>query len=57
MIDSLITKRLARAFPGAFINSSLEFIAHRKANAYFRLEDCMNETDVKCKLFERNGNK
>lgn len=52
MVDSIVTKRLARAFPNSFINTSLEFIAHKEANEYFRLEDCNNEFDVKCKVLE-----
>ena len=52
MVDSLITKKLARAFPNSFINTALEFIAHKEANEYFRLEDCNNEFDVKCKVLE-----
>ena len=40
------------AFPTSFINSALEFIAHKEANEYFRLEDCENEFDVKCKVLE-----
>ena len=52
MVDSLVTRKLARAFPDSFINTSLEFIAHPKANEYFRLEDCENEFDVKCKVLE-----
>lgn len=52
MVDSLVTKKLAVAFPNSFINTSLEFIAHKEANEYFRLEDCNNEFDVKCKVLE-----
>ena len=52
MVSSLVTKKLAKAFPGSFINSSLEFIAHKEANEYFRLEDCNSEFDVKCKTLE-----
>ena len=52
MVDSLTTKKLSRAFPNSFINTSLEFIAHLKANEYFGLEDCENELDVKCKVLE-----
>lgn len=52
MVDSIVTKKLTRAFPDSFINTSLEFIAHLKANEYFRLEDCENEFDVKCKVLE-----
>ena len=52
MVDGLVTKKLARAFPNSFINTALEFIAHKEANEYFRLEDCNNEFDVKCKVLE-----
>lgn len=52
MIDSLVTRKLARAFPKSFINPALEFIAHKEANEYFLLEDCKTEFDVKCKVLE-----
>ena len=52
MVDSNITKRLSAAFPKSFINCSLEFIAHRTANEWFRLEDCETELDVQCKVLE-----
>ena len=52
MVDSNITNRLFSAFPKSFINGSLEFIAHRTANEYFRLEDCRTELDVQCKVLE-----
>ena len=52
MVDSLVTKKLALAFPKSFINTALEFIAHKEANEWFRLEDCENEFDVKCKVLE-----
>ena len=52
MVDSLVTKKLARAFPNSFINTALEFIANKEANSYFRLEDCADEFDVKCKVLE-----
>ena len=52
MIDSLVTRKLARAFPKSFINPALEFIAHKEANEYFLLEDCYTELDVKCKVLE-----
>ena len=35
-----------------FINYNMEFIAHRKANEYFRLENCETELDLKCKVLE-----
>jgi hypothetical protein len=52
MVDSNITKRLSASFPKSFINCALEFIAHRTANEYFRLEDCETELDVRCKVLE-----
>ena len=52
MVDSLVTRKLAKSFPKSFINTGLEFIAHKEANEYFRLEDCQNEFDVKCKILE-----
>lgn len=52
MVGSEITKKLIHAFPKSFINGGLEFIAEREANEYFRLEDCENELDVKCKVLE-----
>lgn len=52
MVNSFITKKLARSFTGSFINASLEFIAHKESNEYFLLEDCKNELDVKCKVLE-----
>ena len=52
MVDVIITKRLAAAFPKSFINCNLEFIAHAKANEYFILRDCETELDVKCKILE-----
>lgn len=52
MVDSNITKRLAAAFPKSFINCALEFIAHRTANEWFRIEDCETELDVQCKVLE-----
>ena len=52
MVDAIITKKLNRAFPRSFINIGLDFIAHKEANEYFRLEDCETEFDVKCKVLE-----
>ncbi len=52
MVDSYVTKKLAKAFPRSFINTALEFIAHKEANEWFRLEDCETEIDVKCKVLE-----
>ena len=39
-------------FPNSFINHNGEFIAEKKSNTYFRLEDCKTELDVKCKVLE-----
>ena len=52
MVDSLVTRKLGRAFPNSFINTNLEFIAHKEANEYFRLDECNNEFDIKCKVLE-----
>lgn len=52
MVDTIITKKLYHAFPRSFINTNLEFIAHKQANEYFCLEDCETEFDVKCKVLE-----
>lgn len=52
MVDFLVTRKLGKAFPNSFINSSLEFIAHKQANEYFVLRDCETELDVKCKVLE-----
>ena len=52
MIDNLVVKKLITAFPNSYVYTSLEFIAYPSANQYFRLEDCENEFDVKCKILE-----
>ena len=52
MVDNLVTNKLMEAFPKSFINTALEFIAHKEANEWFRLEDCECELDVKCKVLE-----
>ena len=52
MVENEIYLKLARSFPRSFINSALEFVAHKSANEYFRLEDCETELDVKCKVLE-----
>ena len=43
---------LLNCFSGSFINQNGEFIAHLASNTYFRLIDCENERDVKCKVLE-----
>ena len=50
MVGIEVTLKLTHSFPQSFINSGLEFIAHKEANEYFRLEDCENDFDVKCKV-------
>lgn len=48
-----VAKQLMRCFPiNSFLNYNGEFIAHRRANAYFNLENCETELDVKCKVLE-----
>lgn len=47
-----VIERLLSAFPGGFVNHRNEFIAHKKANEYFSLENCKTELDVKCKVLE-----
>jgi hypothetical protein len=42
--------KLFDVFPGAFINSYCEFIAHPRSNLYFRLEDVETHEDVVFKL-------
>lgn len=45
-------KKLTKAFPNSFVNQSLEFVVDKKSRAYFRLEDCETELDIKCKVLE-----
>lgn len=45
-------KKLMKCFPGSFINSSGEFIAHRISNSYFNLDICKTELEVKCRMLE-----
>mgnify|MGYP003292935465 CR=1 FL=1 len=52
MITDFVRLRLENAFPDSFVNHNYEFIAHKRANEYFRLEDCETELDVKCKVLE-----
>lgn len=52
MITLKATTDLMRCFHGSFINEHGEFIAHRNSNTYFRLDNCENELDVKCKVLE-----
>ena len=43
MVDALVINKLKRAFPNSFVNSASEFIAEKKSNEFFRLEDCETE--------------
>lgn len=45
-------KALLQSFPGSFINSRDEFIAHVKANEYILLADCETPEDIECKVLE-----
>lgn len=51
-MDWKLIKRLMNCFPNSFINHNGEFIAEKKSNTYFILEDCKTELDVKCKVLE-----
>ena len=50
MIGIETVMKLAKAFPGGFLNGQGEFIAHKKANEYFLMADCETELEVKCKV-------
>lgn len=47
-----VIDRLIFCFGGSFVNQENEFIAHREASEYFRLEDCKTELSIKCKVLE-----
>lgn len=51
MID-LEARRLMACFPGSFVNHNGEFIAHKRANEYFNLATCKDETEIKAKVLE-----
>lgn len=54
MVNTEVLHKLFNAFPSAFINHNLEFIAdpHHRVNSYFLLENCQTEEDVAAKLLE-----
>lgn len=52
MIDWKYISRLMNCFPHSFINQHGEFIARRETNAYFRIDNCETEFDIKCKVLE-----
>lgn len=52
MIEWEYITRLMKCFPRSFINQYGEFIAHRESNAYFKIDNCKSELDIKCKVLE-----
>ena len=52
MVDWMIVSRLMGCFDHSFINQSGDFVASRKSNAYFRIDNCETEEDVQCKVLE-----
>lgn len=52
MNDLSVAVTLMNCFPGSFINERGEFIAHKRANEYFNLASCEDETDIKSKVLE-----
>lgn len=45
-------KKLLVSFPGSYINSRDEFIAHPRTNQYFLLADCVTPEDIQAKVLE-----
>ena len=43
---------LLNSFPNSFINHNNEFIAEKKSNQYFLLENCNTPMDIECKVLE-----
>ena len=52
MIEWKYISKLMNSFPHSFINQHGEFIARRESNAYFRIDNCESEMDIKCKVLE-----
>lgn len=44
--------KLLACFPGSFINSRDEFIAHPRTNQYFLLNNCQTVEDIEAKVIE-----
>lgn len=44
--------KLLECFPGSFINSRGEFIAHLRTNQYFLLNNCQTVEDIEAKVLE-----
>lgn len=51
MINNEIFK-LMQSFPRSFLNQYGEFIAHADANEYFKLSNCVDDLEIKCKVLE-----
>lgn len=51
MINNEIFK-LMQSFPRSFVNQYGEFIAHEDANEYFKLSNCVDDLEIKCKVLE-----
>lgn len=49
---SLFVVKMQRSFPKSYFNANNEFIAHERSNAYFGLNGCRTDTDIKCKIIE-----
>lgn len=45
-------EKLLECFPGSFINSRDEFIAHPRTNQYFLLNNCEKVEDIEAKVLE-----
>jgi hypothetical protein len=43
---------LLYAFPNSLINENNEFIAEKRSNQYFLLNDCITPMDIECKVLE-----
>ena len=52
MVDLETVQKLMKCFPQSFITSEGEVVVDRKTNQYFRLIDCKDEFDIKCKVLE-----
>lgn len=50
MIDEIFN--VMKCFPNSFINRNGEIILSEKGNVYFNAMDCIDKSDITCKLFE-----
>ena len=44
--------KLMQSFPGSFITTNGEFIAHKKSNTYLVFTNCETLKDLQCKILE-----